>query len=363
MRKRFQKGSIQKRKGSWIGQWRENGNGKCQKLGDVKKMSKASAQVKLAEILRPINNREAVFDSTTPLEDFLDTTYFPIYKKQWKDSTYEDNRNRVRFHIRKEFGERRISSITREELQTLLEDKAKTGLSFSIVDHLRWDLKQIFTLAKNDGLIVKNPAEQIMTPRCAATPPRMVMGLEDVRKCMALLPLRDRLIFKLATLGGMRPGEILALRWKHLSGSSANIQQRIYRGKLDTPKSKKGFRQAALTDGIGEDVSAWRESSLDSQPEAWVFPSERKSSPLNRDNVWRRDMQPILEKAGLGWAGFQVMRRTHATLMNALGTVDPKLIADQMGHNLDVSQNVYTVPDIARRREAVNLLETAVQNP
>jgi hypothetical protein len=34
-----------------------------------------------------------------------------------------------------------------------------------------------------------------------------------------------------------------------------------------------------------------------------------------------------------------------------------------MGHNLDVSQNVYTVPDIARRREAVNLLETAVQNP
>ena len=71
-----------------------------------------AAKTKLAEILRPINNREATFDSTTPLEDFLDTTYFPIYKKQWKDSTYEDNRNRVRSHIRKEFGERRISSIT-----------------------------------------------------------------------------------------------------------------------------------------------------------------------------------------------------------------------------------------------------------
>jgi hypothetical protein len=65
----------------------------------------------------------------------------------------------------------------------------------------------------------------------------------------------------------MRPGEILALQWKHLNGSSANIQQRIYRGKLDTPKSKKGFRQAALTDGIGEDVSARRETSLDSQPD------------------------------------------------------------------------------------------------
>lgn len=47
--------------------------------------------------------------------------------------------------------------------------------------------------------------------------------------------------------------------------------------------------------------------------------------------------------------------------MNDLGTVDPKLIADQLGHNLDVSQNVYTLPDIARRRDTVNLLETAVQ--
>jgi hypothetical protein len=60
-------------------------------------------------------------------------------------------------------------------------------------------------------------------------------------------------------------------------------------------------------------------------------------------------MQPILEKAGLGW-GASVMRRTHATLMNGLGTVDPKLIADQMEHNLDVSRNFYDMPDIARRR-------------
>ena len=34
-----------------------------------------------------------------------------------------------------------------------------------------------------------------------------------------------------------------------------------------------------------------------------------------------------LEKAGLGWANFLVMRRTHATLMKALG-VDAKLACD-----------------------------------
>ena len=47
--------------------------------------------------------------------------------------------------------------------------------------------------------------------------------------------------------------------------------------------------------------------------------------------------------------------------MNEL-KVDPKLVADQLGHTLDVNQNVYTLPNLARRQEAVNMLETAIQN-
>jgi hypothetical protein len=37
-------------------------------------------------------------------------------------------------------------------------------------------------------------------------------------------------------------------------------------------------------------------------------------------------MCPALTKVGLGWANFQVMRRTHATLMKAVGA-DGKLVA------------------------------------
>jgi hypothetical protein len=38
-------------------------------------------------------------------------------------------------------------------------------------------------------------------------------------------------------------------------------------------------------------------------------PSETLQTPLSRDNVWRRSIQPKLAAAGLGWASFQVMRR------------------------------------------------------
>jgi hypothetical protein len=70
-----------------------------------------------------------------------------------------------------------------------------------------------------------------------------------------------------------------------------------------------------------------------------VFPSEKLSTPMSKDNCWNRSIKPKLATAGLAWANFQVMRRTHSTLMGDLG-IDGKLVADQCGHTLDVNQNV-----------------------
>jgi hypothetical protein len=39
---------------------------------------------------------------------------------------------------------------------------------------------------------------------------------------------------------------------------------------------------------------------------------------------------------------------------------DPKLVADQLGHSLDVSQNVYTQSPVESRLDMVNQLETSL---
>ena len=139
------------------------------------------------------------------------------------------------------------------------------------------------------------------------------------------------------------------------------VRQRLYRGDIDIPKTKHSWRTVAFPKGVAADITEWQNASPSTEPDAWVFPSETLKTPITRDNVWRRSIWPKLEAAGLGWANLQVMRRTHSTLMNGL-KVDPKLVADQLGHTLDVNQNVYTVPDLSRRRDAVNLLEGALQN-
>jgi len=64
-------------------------------------------------------------------------------------------------------------------------------------------------------------------------------------------------------------------------------------------------------------------------------------------------------KFGLGIISPQT--RAHSSLMNDL-KVDPKIVADQLGHTLDVSQNIYTQSALTRRKEAVDSLESALLN-
>jgi integrase len=64
---------------------------------------------------------------------------------------------------------------------------------------------------------------------------------------------------------------------------------------------------------------------------------------------------------GLGWVDYRVLRRTHSSLMNAQG-INPKVVADQQGHTVDVNQNIYTQTPLEIRRDAVETLASALVN-
>ena len=55
------------------------------------------------------------------------------------------------------------------------------------------------------------------------------------------------------------------------------------------------------------------------------------------------------QKIGLGWATFQVLRKTNASLSQKAG-VDPKVASDQRGHGLGVNLEVYTSSDLDQKR-------------
>jgi integrase len=358
MRRRFQKGSLQKVRGVWVARWRQDGERKARKLGRVSQMTKAQAQSELASIVAPINSRGSEPSERKSFGDFVRDVYLPFYRRKWKRSTVMTNEDRLKHHLTSEFDARLLGSFGRDELQSFLDRKGTT-LSFSVVDHLRWDLKQIFDMTVAEGYLRKNPALLLFTPRDCRRAATRVMTLEEVRQLLSLLDVRERLIARLALLAGMRPGEIFGLKWARLEADYADIRQRVYRGDIDSPKSVRSVRHAALSDGLVISIDNWRAVSLDTSGDAWVFPSEKLITPLAKDNCWRRGFLPKLKPVGLAWANFQVMRRTHSSLLKELD-VDPHVRAEQMGHTIDVNENVYTITSLKRRKEAVNALEKAI---
>jgi len=353
--RRYSKGGVVQQRGRWKGLWYQDGVKRSRIVGLCKDMTKTEARQTVEAIVAKLKPQ-----SEKPLfGDFLENVYFSYYSRKWKPSTCENNKQRMRTHLLGAFKDRPLDNLLRDELQDFMDSKGNAGLSFSVVDHLRWDLKQIFDMAIAEGKVQRNPALLLFTPKTAAKPVHRAMTVVEVRQCFAALGQRERLIAKLALLAGMRPGEIFAMTWGRLTATHADIMQRVYRRKLDTPKTDNSTREAALSAGLLSEIEAWRFVSMSTKADAWVFPSERMT-PLSKDNIWRRSMLPKLQAVGLGWCNFQVMRRTHATLMRQL-KADPKLVADQLGHTVDVSLNVYAQSPVAGRAVIVNELELLVQ--
>jgi len=362
-RRRFQRGSLQRRKSGgcwhWIAFWWEQGHRKSQILGPCSALSRPQALAEMAKALESVNAHagEPLLRPWT-VGAWIRDAFFPFICRKWKLSTASTSGDRIRKHLIGDLDAVVLESVTRDSLQQYLEQKAAAGGSFSLVDHLRWDLRSIFRLAVQDRVLRWSPAELLFTPKNVSRPSRQVLTGEQVQVVLAQLNLREQLMVQLALFSGMRPGEILALQWKHVAEDHVQVVHRLYRGKLDRPKSERSKRKVAMTGSTRQLMQQWREQAS-VQPEAWVFPLAKGKTPMGRDGLWRQHIRPKLEPAQLEWATFQIMRRTHASLSRQAG-IDPKLVADQLGHGLGVNLDVYTVAALEKRQQAVEMLEASL---
>lgn len=368
-RKRFQKGSIRARKHGrqkvWVAQWREGGAKRSKVLGRCSEVSKGEAEALLAQLLSPIN--ESAGQGSTRVftfQQYVEEVFLPACREKWKESTRATSEPDIMRYLMPSFGREYIGSIKRQRMQAFLKGLA-SHLSDSVVGHLRWHLNAIFKMAQSDGLVDFNPAGALFIPACKTSGERRVMEKEEVRQALGILDLRERLIFRMAVFDGMRPGEIFAITLGKVAANSVLIDQRVYGGTLDTPKGRKGKRTSrvvALSPGTVTDFKLWKSFLGDTSDEAYLFPSEAGCTPLRPNNLWKRAIRPRLQKIGLEWVNFQVLRRTNASLSRK-ANIDDKVSADQRGHGLGVSLAVYAISDLEQKSEAVSRLEAQVIPP
>jgi hypothetical protein len=145
MRKsRYQKGSVKKQDGRWVAMWWVDKSHKSRVIGLVKDMTKSEARGIVDGIVTEAEAKQSQ-NRVWAFGEFVEEVYFPYYSRKWKASTRVNNMNRVRIHLVDCLGKMVLGAFKRDGLQDVLDDKAR-NLSFSTVDHLRWDLKQVLTL-------------------------------------------------------------------------------------------------------------------------------------------------------------------------------------------------------------------------
>jgi len=364
-RRRFQKGSLQvKRYGRrrvWVVQyWDAEGHHPSHLIGPLADFTKSQAQEEQSKFMQSVNGGKPEPGVRPVLvSEFVNQTYLPFQRGKWKGSTKGTSENRIQFHIVGDLGSRQLESFTPTGLQAYLESKAVTH-GFSMVDHLRWDLTSICDLAVAEKVLTTNPAKELYTPSTAKKGACPVMTASDVEKALGAVEFREKVILHLAIFSGLRPGEMLAIQRRNVSpdGRSVEIEQRVYRGDLDVPKNGK-TRTAAVPPRAAALLLAWLDAAVDPEPTAWVFASENRETPLWRDNLLRRHIRPALEAVDLGWVDFKVTRRTNASLGHG-AKVDPKVSADQRGHGIGVSLDVYTKSSMGQKAVAAKKLEDSV---
>ena len=133
----------------------------------------------------------------------------------------------------------RIRDITKAEVYRFLGQKRMQGLSGSSVHGIRTALGKV-RHRRRLNYLEQNPARGIRLGDRAPFQERAYLMPERLSPLLNSLPEPCRRLVVITVLTGLRIGELLALRWKHvdLIHDAIHVRETVYEGRFGTPKTK-----------------------------------------------------------------------------------------------------------------------------
>jgi integrase len=242
--------------------------------------------------------------------------------------------------------------MKRAEVQCFVAEKRKRGYSGSSIHGMGTALGKVLQSAVDWGYVEQNAARGVNIGSREPTTERLYLSALEATKLIASLEEPARTLVLVAVLTGLRVGELLALRWKHLDflRGAIQIRETVFEGKFGAPKTKSSRRDVPMSEPLREALLAQRGRSRQTRLEDLVFTS-RKQTPLNPKNLLNRQLRPAcsaLELPAVSWHSF---RHTHATLLSEVGE-SLKTAQALLGHSdMETTLNVYThaIPESQKR--------------
>ena len=335
--------------------------------------SKRAARQLAEAYLRDLETGAAVPADHTTLGEFL-----ALWLEQHAASVWTNTRTRygylARLHVVPYLGRTRLTKLQPLNLArlytTLLttgrRDGKPGGLHPRHVGHVHRMLHKALADAVAWGLVARNVADAVSPPKVPRTPVRPPSQAE-ARAVLALA--KDAGIYAeiaTAVATGMRPGELLALRWQDvdLDAGVAWVRQAVQRvpGEGLVFKDTKTHRstrpvalppflvavlrdqRAAIRQRRQTAGSAWQDEDL-------VFPTSQGTARDPRN--FRRAFQAMLKKGGLAPRPLYELRHWFASLLLNAGA-PLSVVSEAMGHaGIQVTKDVYGHISLGAQRRAV----------
>ncbi len=263
-----------------------------------------------------------------------------------------------RLRLRDRLERRKLSDVSRSDLQALVHRLLEEGLSPSTIVVTMLPLRAIYKRAVALGEVAINPTIGLDMPAVRGRRER-IAAPDEAADLLAALTARDRPLWATALYAGLRRGELMALRIEDVDLKAGLIhvcRGWDYREGEILTKSSKSRRvpiAAALRIHLAEHLLqlSWREGlAFGSTP---ADPFGGTALTKRADKAWTA--------AGLDRITLHECRHTYASLMIAAG-VNAKALSTYMGHaNISITLDRYGHLMPGNEDEAADLLDTYLE--
>lgn len=214
------------------------------------------------------------------------------------------------------------------------------GITAKAARNLLTPLRSVFEDALNDEIIDANPFNRIalakllrQTTKASDYEVDPFTAAERAELVAAARPDEAPMLrFWLAT--GLRPGELMALRWRHVSLAerTARIELNLVAGAEKGPKTAAGVRDVDLPDDAIAALIAQKPATAGEGGPGHVWVNPRDGTPWRTDSQLRKVFWvPLLERSGVRYRNPYQVRHTYASAALTEGA-NPWYLAEQLGH-------------------------------
>ncbi len=266
------------------------------------------------------------------------------------DSTITTYRRVAQYYVGPGLGRMPIHRLTAADIREFFLELSRRGLSRSVIRLSTTVLRQALDMAVAEGRIASNPSLGVKKPsnkREAKT--KVVRAMDSDQAAIFVRRAaeeRDGVLFKLALISGMRPGEYLGLTLPHIDWQNNEIrvtqaltQNLAGEWVLGATKTAAGRRRIAMPPEAMAELRGYidghRRLLREFAGEAWqehnlVFPSQ--TGGFRTKQAVRNLFRSILRRSKLPPFRLYDLRHTMATLL-LQADENVKVVSERMGHD------------------------------